>query len=249
MAPPSSIDDVLSGLDSMVDSAIGVASPVGYFAALYERVTLGIKRAILANAFDDGPRMGRLDCTFAGRFLDAWAQHQRGEATTQSWALAFSALGNPQALVVQHLLLGINAHINLDLGVAVATVAPGPAIAAMRPDFDKINSILARLVGAVQMALGEVSPRFRTIQAVESVEDKLFDFTLDVAREGAWAFAQQLAAMPPARWPDAIVARDQEIVAVGRAILDPGPLASPVVKWIRDAESSDVRQNIQIVGA
>jgi hypothetical protein len=38
------------------------------------------------------------------------------------------------------------------------------------------------------------------------------------------------------------------VTGVGRAILRPGPLAVPVVAWIREAESSDVTGNIQIVG-
>ncbi len=232
-----------------MDAALVAASPIGYFAALYERVTLGVKRAIVAKGFDDNPRMDLLDRTFAGRFLDAWSLHESGQAPTQSWRLAFDALSNAEVLVIQHLLLGINAHVNLDLGVAVATIAPGPAIDAVKGDFDRINAILARLVGAVQTVIGEVSPRFKTIEAVESVEDQLFDFALDAARDSAWAFAVKLAGLPQGAWAAAIAARDLEVVALGRAILDPGPLAAPVVKWIRASESTDVTSNILVVGS
>jgi Family of unknown function (DUF5995) len=247
--PPATIDDVLSRLEKIVDDGIRQGSPIGYFGALYERVTLGIKRAIVARAFDDNDRMDLLDRTFAGRFLDAWDTRVAGGAPTASWQLAFDSLSDPSLLVVQHLLLGINAHINLDLGIAVATIAPGPAIAGVQRDFNGINDILARLVGAVQMALGEVSPRLKAAAAIESIEDKLFDFALDQARDGAWAFAVKLANLPTDQWPAAIAARDQDVVAVGRDIIHPGPLGSPVVKWIREKESDDVRQNIQIVGA
>lgn len=149
---------------------------------------------------------------------------------------------------MQHLLLGINAHINLDLGIAAAVVAPGDAIGGLKADFDRINAILARLVGAVQLALGEVSPRLKMIAAIESVEDKVFNFAMDEARDGAWGFAQTLAPLPPATWGAQIADRDRRVTDVGRAILDPGLLASPVVAWIRAAESTDIRTNIQIVG-
>jgi hypothetical protein len=247
--PPATIDEVLARLETIVDDAIRAKSAIGYFGALYERVTLGIKRAIVAKSFDDNDRMDLLDRTFAARFLDAWDTRVAGGTPTASWQLAFDALSDTSLLVVQHLLLGINAHINLDLGIAVATIAPGAAIGGVRNDFDEINAILARLVGAVQLALGEVSPRFKATSAIESIEDKLFDFALDAAREGAWEFAVKLAALPTDQWADAIAARDKDVVAVGRAILNPGPLAVPVVKWIREAESSDVSNNILIVGA
>jgi hypothetical protein len=247
--PPATIDDVLARLETIVDDAIHAGSPIGYFASLYERVTLGIKRAIVAGAFDDGARMDLLDRTFAARFLDAWSAYSAGAVPSASWKLAFDALSSPGTLVVQHLLLGINAHINLDLGVAAAVVAPGAAIGGLKADFDRINAILSRLVVAVQLALGDVSPRFKTIEAVESVEDKVFDFALDKAREGAWAFAQTLAQLPTDAWAAALAQRDRLVADVGHAILDPGPLANPVVAWIRAAESSDVRSNILIIGA
>jgi hypothetical protein len=246
--PPATIDDVLATLETVVDDAIRRGSPIGYFAALYERVTLAIKRAIVARAFDDNDRMDLLDRTFAARFLDAWGEYSTGAPPSAAWKLAFDALARPGTLVVQHLLLGINAHINLDLGVAAATVAPGTAIGAMKADFDRINEILARLGGAVQLALGEVSPRFKAMAAIESVEDRVFNFAMDKARDGAWAFAQTLAALPPDTWRAQLADRDRIVTDVGRGILDPGPLAAPVVAWIRAAESTDVRTNIQIVG-
>ncbi len=246
--PPATLDDVLASLEAIVDEAIQTRSPIGYFGALYERVTLAIKRAIVARSFEDNDRMGLLDRAFAGRFLDAWDRHKRGAAPTASWAVAFDALSDRGTLIIQHLLLGINAHINLDLGIAAATIAPGAAIGSLKDDFDKINAILARLVGAVQLALDEVSPRFKTIEAVAWVEDKIFDFALDAARDGAWAFAVKLAALSSDRWGDEIAARDVAVVGVARAILNPGALEVPVLKWILDAESSDISLNIQIVG-
>ena len=249
MAPPATIDEVLARLDEIVDGGIRTPSPVGYFAALYERVTRSIKRAVAAQAFDDNARMQELDCVFAGRFLSAWQAYSSGAAPTHAWKLAFDTLSNSDALVVQHLLLGINAHVNLDLGIAAAIVAPGPAIVRLKDDFFRINAVLTRLVGAVEVALAEVSPRMKTVQLLGDLEDKVFDFVLDEARDGAWAFAVRLAAMPQDRWATEIAARDTAVVEVGRAIMKPGPLASWVVAWIRGAESKDVSLNIQIVGA
>ncbi len=64
----------------------------GYFPALYRQVTLTVKQGIASGSFDDGPRMDRFD--------------------------AFQGTRSGQLIILQDLLVGINAHINLDLGVA-----------------------------------------------------------------------------------------------------------------------------------
>ncbi|MEC5158526.1 hypothetical protein RCH13_002451 [Chryseobacterium sp. MP_3.2] len=40
--------------------------------------------------------------------------------------------------MMQHILLGINAHINLDLGVSVASIMPYRKINPLKNDFGKL---------------------------------------------------------------------------------------------------------------
>ena len=79
-----------------------------------------MKDALEAGAFDDADRMERLDTLFADRYLDAVAARSAGRPATASWELTFAAAQRWRPLVLQHLLVGINAHINLDLGIAAA---------------------------------------------------------------------------------------------------------------------------------
>jgi hypothetical protein len=249
-ALPRTIDQVIVRLNEILDGSLRGAARIGYFTALYERVTTNVRRAIVAgDFFQDNPRMERLDVVFADRFLAAWEQHLRGEAPTRSWAVAFAALDDPGPLVVQHLLLGMNAHIDLDLGIAAATIAPSPdALAALRHDFDRINDLLARLVIVVEDELGEISPRLHRIEDfAPALEDRLFDFGMDAARDAAWALATRLAAAPPSAWEGIIAARDAEVALVAEAIYPLQGLAGKVEHWIREKESSDVRYNIQVV--
>jgi hypothetical protein len=58
---------------------------------------------------------------------------------------------------VQHILLGMNAHINLDLAVAASIVSPGNAIIKLKSDFMIVNQILAELTNKIQKRLGRVS--------------------------------------------------------------------------------------------
>src|ERR1044072_5176290 len=126
--PHQTIEEIIARLERIIDDALRGQRRIGYFAGLYERVTSNVRRALVAgDVFRDNPRMERLDVIFAERFLAAWDAYSEGRGPTASWRVAFSWLDDPGPLVVQHLMLGMNAHINLDLGIAAATVAPTPA--------------------------------------------------------------------------------------------------------------------------
>lgn len=247
---PRTIEEVIARLNAILDDALRHGHRIGYFAALYERVTTNVRRALMAgNVFADNERMERLDVAFANRFLTAWDLHTSGGTPSASWRVAFAALDDAEPLVVQHLLLGMNAHINLDLGIAAATIAPAPeAQASLWPDFKRINDVLARLVKVVEDELGQISPRLARIESFAPVlEDRLFDFGIDVARDFAWGLTTELGNTPRGGWDAAIAARDAEVAGLGRALYPLHGLAGSVERWIHGAESSDVRYNIQVV--
>jgi Family of unknown function (DUF5995) len=247
---PDTIDEIIQRLNAILDGALREGARIGYFTALYERVTTNVRRALVAgNVFEDNARMERLDVAFANRFLDAWDAHASGGTPTQSWQAAFAVLDDPGPLVVQHLLLGMNAHINLDLGIAAATVAPTPAeLEPLWPDFKTINRVLSRLVQVVEDELGQISPRLKRIEDIApELEDRLFDFGIDVARDFAWALATELANTPRDGWDAPIARRDAVVAEAARALYPLHGLAGHVQSWIHAAESADVRYNIQVV--
>ncbi|HEX8558532.1 MAG TPA: DUF5995 family protein [Pyrinomonadaceae bacterium] len=253
--PPETIDEVIARLNEMVDDAIRGGRRIGYFAGLYERVTSNVRRALVAgNVFQDNPRMERLDVIFADRFLAAWDAFAAGREPTASWRVAFSRLEDPGPLVVQHLMLGMNAHINLDLGVAAAEVAPTPAeLASLKPDFMKINEILGRLLGVVELELGQICPRFSRAQRLTffapNLEERLFGFGMGAARDLAWLLAEQIVAAGAARRESVIAGRDAETAVVGRSLYPLRGFAARVAGWIHASECRDVRANIQIISA
>ena len=96
-------------------------------------------------------------------------------------------------LVLQHLLLGMNAHINLDLGIAAAETAAGHGLAATRRDFVAINGILAELTGDVMSSLRRVSPLLSLMGLhATRYNSILIQFSISNARDGAWCFAEEL---------------------------------------------------------
>ena len=248
---PTTIDDVLARLNQLLDESIRDGRRIGYFVALYERVTSNVRHALIAgNVFDDGPRMAKLDVVFANRFIEAWEQHAAGKKPTESWAVAFDRLEDPGPLVVQHLMLGMNAHINLDLGIAAATVAPTPAqLEALHADFNRINDVLARLVKMVEVQLTTICPPLSRLADLVTVEERIFDFGMATSRDVAWKLAKDLVAAPRDAWTGIIARRDDLSALAARALYPLDGLARVTALAVHAHECRDIRFNIQVVSS
>ncbi|HKJ56477.1 MAG TPA: DUF5995 family protein [Nitriliruptoraceae bacterium] len=242
------IDDVVAVLDDVVAWARQERHPLGYFAVLYRDVTATVRQGIDEDFFDDGPRMARLDVAFANRYLDALAAHAAGGQPTRSWQLAFAAADTGNAIVLQHLLVGISAHINLDLGIVVAaTAGRGGLQGGIRADFDRINAILASMTVRSQAALASISPWLGALDRFGGrTDDAVVKFSIEVARRQAWGFATELDRIDEADLAGAITTRDGHVVPVGETVLRPGWLGA-VVWLVRLRESRDVRHNLQVL--
>lgn len=241
------IDDVLQALDAIVARAVETGSRVGYFAAIYRKVTRKVAEGIDTGFFDDGTRMARLDVAFAARYLSALDIHEHGGKPTRAWELAFEATAASRPIILQHLLVGINAHINLDLAIAAAETAPGAALPGLRRDFDRINEMLALLLGDIERDLAEVSPLIGLLGRIGGRhDDELVRFSIEVARSEAWRFATELAPLDRQQWGGPIGARDAGVARLARVILNPGLLTAGLMV-IRAGESPDVRRIIGVL--
>ena len=241
-----SIAGVIDSLGQIVAWSKDHASPLGYFAALYRRVTVAVAGGIEDGRFEDGPRMERLDVAFANRYLDAVEGYRAGREITRAWGFAFMALDRWSPVVLQHLMLGMSAHINLDLGIAAASTCGGQGPAALRHDFVAINDILNGLVDDVQRQLEGVWPLMRLIDLVAGRGDELVaGVGMAVARERAWSLAETLAALPRDQWPAEIDRRDRAVAALGGRLLRPRVLLRAVLLLIRLGERGSVARVIE----
>jgi hypothetical protein len=239
---PTTIDGVIERLEAIVRESIARGDRAGYFAALYNRVTQAVRDGIARGEFDDGARMERLDVTFACRYLAAYDAFRAGEPPSRAWTHAFVALADPRHVVLQHLLAGMNAHINLDLGIAAARTCPGAELAGLRADFDRINTVLAKLTPTVEEEVDGLSPVTKRLAGLAPrLELKLIGFSMDHARDAAWALATRLVPLPLAEQTPVIAARDAEAVLLADVVLHDGLL----VRAIRMRESADVRANVE----
>ena len=187
------IDEVIARLDNIIEVECANNSCMAYFPILYRKVTVRIKEGILNNEFENNPRMEKLDVLFANRYIEAYECLGNNKPFTKSWKKAFEAAKKGNLLIMQHLLLGINAHINLDLGIAVAeTVVDDGELMDFENDFNKINAILGAMIANVEAKIISISPLFGLLDRFgKGREDKLVSFSINVARDGAWLFANQ----------------------------------------------------------
>lgn len=246
---PGTLDEVIEALTEMVRVSKDEGSRIGFFAAMYRKVTVQVRTGVASGLFEDGPRMERLATTFASRYLTAVDQFRAGDQPSKCWDFAFQTASLWRPLIIQHLLMGINAHINLDLGIAAAQTSPGDELGDLRNDFVEINDLLARQVSTVREEIGEVSPWIRLLDRVDPEAGRaIVNFSVERAREQAWTVAELLACLPSESWPERIAVLDRNAVIIARLVRDPpGWILKAGLRLIRVRETTDVRRVIEVL--
>ena len=241
----TTIDEVIQLLDEIIETSKKEQSAIGLFTMLYREVTARIKEGIADGSFQDGERMEKLDVIFANRYLRAYYQYKAKEKASSCWDFSFQQAESFWPIVVQHLLLGINAHVNLDLGIASAEVSTVENINDLESDFNQINIILSNLVEHVEKCLIKIWPTLTIILKLSGKIDNFFiDFSMKTARDGAWKFANEFVAIPESEREACIALRDKRITEIARLVSNPGYFVSAVFKLIRLFEKGDVAQKI-----
>ena len=241
----NSINDVIGKMDAIVEQCRRQNLRAGYFAVLYRFVTIHIKEEIAAGNFDDNERMEKLDSLFAQRFFDAFHAYYNnsGEPVTQCWKHAFESASSGRFIVMQHMLLGINAHINLDLGIAAAETMETEDLELIRNDYNRINAILSSLVDEVTSNMSRISLFFGPmIRLAGNADEMLVNFSIVLARDGAWTFAHKYSAADNKQL--AIQTRDAKIADLANRLTRTGPFFSFIIKVIRWGEFRTLQSNM-----
>jgi hypothetical protein len=248
----TTLDGVVEAIDSVIGWSIGVSSRLGYFAALYKRITIAVRTGIAQGAFEDGPRMEQFDVAFANRYFDAlngYCHPGRFPKPTRSWRVTFDAATGPEPIIMQHMLAGVNTHIGLDLGISVQKFAPSSKLPTLHEDFNRINAVLASQVNGVIEDLNELSPALADVYAVLTQHEIfLVNQAVRTSRDSAWRFAAILAMEPAFARPITVWARDRTVAKQTELIYDPPGLVGLIdtmIKAIAARESRDIVKNIQ----
>jgi hypothetical protein len=177
--------------DELRTIALSCTDASGYFPAMYSCVTTRIADSIDTHVFVDGDRMDTFATEFASRYVRAW---RKEIPRPRCWQASWDVAGDGNLLIVQQLLLGINAHVNYDLPQAVVAVARKTGdLESVRKDFDAVNGVLAKESVGVLGALDRLS--HWTNLAATLGGGRAFNFSLDAARDQAWNAAERLYAL------------------------------------------------------
>jgi len=252
--PMSRLDAVVSALDSVIEWSIATSSRLGYFAALYKRITIAVAAAVRNGAFQDGPRMERFDAAFASRYFDAlngYFHPNDFPRPTRAWQKTFDAADRVDLIMLQHMLAGVNAHIDLDLGITAQNIAPAMKLPKLHDDFNTINAVLASQVNGVLDDINQLSPDLAALYHIlAGNEIFLINQSVAAMRDSAWRFAIVLAVVPGFARPLTIWARDRKVAAQADLIYHPPGVIGVIqatVDEIAERESRDVVRNIQVL--
>lgn len=247
----TTIDAVVEALESIIGWSMNASSRLGYFAALYKRITVAVGAALAQGAFQDGPRTEQLDVTFASRYfaaLNGYFHPGRFPKPSRSWQVTFDSAIRPEPIILQHMLAGVNAHIALDLGIAAQAIAPGGQLPMLHDDFNTINAVLASQVNGVVASIDELSPALADLYVV-LMQNEIFliDEAVKASRDDAWRFASILALEPGFARPVTIWARDWQVAGQGELVYDRPDVFGLIVSAIAARESRDILKNLQVL--
>lgn len=245
------IEEVILKLDEIIAWSIAEKSTIGYFACTYRSMTIAILEGVKKKKFEDGKRMINLDLAFAHRYFEALENYQNKKKCSNAWFIAFEASKNNNLLIMQHILLGINAHINLDLGISAASIMPYRKINPLKNDFNKINDVIASINQKVQDSLSEICYPIEFIDEIskQQQDNVILDFAISKARQTSWATAYILSNAINFIRPSLINMVDNAATLIAKNIIISKNTPTKLLKKLKECESDDVVKNIEILAA
>lgn len=221
--PAHGVDGVLTRM-----RALGTGLPsgdgVGVFNRVYLSVTEEVDRHVDSSRFPDPGAAVALDVLFAEHYLaavDAVADDRRPPAC---WRPLFQFRRHPGVRPLQFALAGINAHIGHDLPLAVVDTCRtlGCEPADLEDEFDGVGDILVSLEERIRE---DLMPGPDLFQIADPLTHLLGAWSLERARDGAWATALTLWALRelPSVTGKFRTRLDEAVGLVGRMLLTPLP--------------------------
>jgi hypothetical protein len=238
---PETIDEVLAELDKIIDTAVAEKNHAAIFAYVYRRTTAAIQQSIQAGLFEDNAQMEQFDVQFANYYIRAWHDYRAGKNGCAAWKLTFDAAQTPLT-IAQHITLGMNAHINLDLGVAAATFMDGKELAHFKTDFMRVNAVLFSLTGEMQRKLGKVSKVLFLLDWLGRRNDERFiNFGIAKARDFSWVTANRIWQSEADEKQGMIRVTDRNVTLIGQQLKAPkGWLLRVMLRTIRRFEEKKI---------
>jgi hypothetical protein len=201
------------------------------FLRCYMMMTRNTLHAIDAREFRDSAWVERLLHRFAEYYfeaLDAYAT--RADRSPPVWRFAHETARQEKPWVIQHLLLGVNAHINFDLVLTLEELLrdewsklESDGRARRYEDYCQVNAIIAQTIDDVQDEV--IRPRMPVMGVVDGLMGRLDEFLISRFitgwRDEVWKRAiALLESTDPAQREIHLRTREKDVMLKARAIAE-----------------------------
>jgi hypothetical protein len=200
----TTVAEVIDRLTEIRDGTGTVAPACGitHFSDLYLTITGCVADHIRSGTFfADDEYLARLDVVFANRYFDALRAWAGGGAAPESWTALFDVPDDGEVTAVQLAGAGVNAHINLDLAVAVVDAGRQMGDADLgtgsrKADYAKVNDVFAGQMDTLLRRL--VEHRAARGEGTEHLSffGRMMTGVVAIARRHAWEDAEDLWPLP-----------------------------------------------------
>ncbi len=240
----STVTDVAAGLERIEAYCLPRRDRRGVFVTAYLEITRALAAELQAGHFADSLWSARYLVCFGNLYRRALLAYEEGDRASvpKSWCIAFDSARAGSGFVLQHLILGINAHINHDLALALGEVGLGHDRTTRYADHARVNAVLEE---ATERLKRQVSVRHAPIlQRLDWVagrlDDELTRFSIPRARDHAWGFAVALEGARTAE-EGALLRRtlDEQAAVMARLILAPPTRHPLLLRVVQGAERAD----------
>jgi hypothetical protein len=194
--PYETVEETHERLGALLEAFEARADRRAVFLSVYTRMTGAVGTRIREGGFADPEWVSAYLVAFANLYREAVYDYEAGtlDALADPWRLAFEAGERGDALVVQDAALGVNAHINYDLALALERVGVGPNRPQRYADHHAVTDVIREILDASQVALAaRDAPGLAALDAsMGRFDEWLWVFTIDECRDSAWRTAVAL---------------------------------------------------------
>src|SRR5712691_1058827 len=241
-SPFQSIEDAVQGFTQLEQIFYDRRDRRAIFVTAYLNITRAVKLRVEENWFQDNAWVTRYAVSFANLYRQALLAFERGDAESlpKAWKISFETSVNGTGLVMQDLVLGINAHINHDLSLALIEVSIDPERATRHQDHTAVNQVLQAATGLLTDRISSMFAPLLSIldHAFNPLDEALTSFSIEKARENAWVEAVALANAQSDQERAAIRGcLDDQSAVLARLILAPTAPDPLLVSSLRHLES------------
>lgn len=196
------IPSLLLTMNNRVDGWKSTGDRRHVFLGCYSMMSQAMHEAINKGQFFHAPWVSQLLLRFSEYYFNALARYdQNPELSPIVWRQVHDASKDPEINVTQNLLLGVNAHINYDLPLALYdclvenwSQLPETHKQTLKKDHELVNEIIAQTIDSVQDSI--VNPSSWSMAALDIImcraDEWLLSKLISSWRNDVWQVSLQL---------------------------------------------------------